>query len=342
MKVNLNTNNIYTNKLLKRGLKYAANNSGLFVAGTSLLLSSTLRPLTILLTPKTDKENRKIATSKSIASACIDCAIMTAATIPLSKSIKKIDKTPEKYLNEETIRHLSEKGKKLIDSNGYKFSTQLFKLGTRIGFAIPKAILSCALIPPILKLLNTSDNSQENIQEIKEYNKTKSVSFKGHPKKEILTQGISKIINSDAIKKLTNRYKDSNFGMHMMAIADSLTTLTFVRRTKKSKQIKENRKNTLINNTIIATGLSIISGYAIDKSLEKPTNKFIEKFTQANKGSKELGKYIEGIKIAKPALILGGIYYGIIPFISTFLAERTTINPQNNQKNDKIDKDTLK
>ena len=50
--------------------------------------------------------------------------------------------------------------------------------------------------------------------------------------------------------------------------------------------------------------------------------KFIEKFKIANAKSKNLDKYIEGIKIVKPALILGGIYYIIIPFISTFLADR--------------------
>ena len=49
---------------------------------------------------------------------------------------------------------------------------------------------------------------------------------------------------------------------------------------------------------------------------------FIGGFIQANKDSKNLGKYIEGIKVAKPALILGGIYYIVIPIISTFFADR--------------------
>ena len=44
-----------------------------------------------------------------------------------------------------------------------------------------------------------------------------------------------------------------------------------------------------------------------------------------NKNLPELEKYIEGIKIAKPVLILGAIYYMFIPVISTFLADRTEI-----------------
>ena len=46
-------------------------------------------------------------------------------------------------------------------------------------------------------------------------------------------------------------------------------------------------------------------------------------FKEVNKNLPELEKYVQGIQIAKPALILGGIYYIIIPVISTFFADRT-------------------
>ena len=46
-------------------------------------------------------------------------------------------------------------------------------------------------------------------------------------------------------------------------------------------------------------------------------------FKKANKNLPDLEKYLDGIKIAKPAIILGGIYYIIIPLISTFIADRT-------------------
>ena len=76
------------------------------------------------------------------------------------------------------------------------------------------------------------------------------------------------------------------------------------------------------NNAIISTGLSIAGGYTIDKCLEKPTEKFIKKFVEVNKDSKNLHKYIEGIHIAKAALLLGTIYYIIIPVISTFVSDK--------------------
>ncbi len=45
-------------------------------------------------------------------------------------------------------------------------------------------------------------------------------------------------------------------------------------------------------------------------------------FKEANKNSPKLDKYVEGIRIAKPTLLMGGIYYCVIPLVSTFFAER--------------------
>ena len=84
---------------------------------------------------------------------------------------------------------------------------------------------------------------------------------------------------------------------------------------------KENRKKTLMYNAGISTALSVSGGYLLDKALDKPTEKFIEKYKKINVGDKNLAKQVQGIKIAKPFLILGTIYYIIIPLISTFLAE---------------------
>ena len=71
MKVNLTTKSLYKNQLLHRGLEFAADKSPTFMAGTALVLS-TLRPLSILATPKTDRENKKLTCAKSIASASIN------------------------------------------------------------------------------------------------------------------------------------------------------------------------------------------------------------------------------------------------------------------------------
>ena len=70
MKVNSGTNisfkSIYTNKVLKKGLEIAADNGVLFGASAAVAFSA-VRPLSIWLAPKTDRENRIIAISKSIS-----------------------------------------------------------------------------------------------------------------------------------------------------------------------------------------------------------------------------------------------------------------------------------
>ena len=66
----------------------------------------------------------------------------------------------------------------------------------------------------------------------------------------------------------------------------------------------------------------MVSSFIINKLINKPYQKFIEKLSEANKNSKNLNKYIEGANIAKLALIMGGVYYILIPVLSTFLADK--------------------
>ena len=326
MKVNL-LGNFYKSKTLKKGLEFAADNGALFAAGTSLALSTVARPIAIYATPKTDKENRKLACAKSIASSAVGFGLMVGASLPISNSIKKINKNPNKYLSKKTINNLKEGTKPLSASKGYQFATQLFKLGVGAAAAIPKSVITCALIPPIISLLTPTvpkkpvvkikDPINENKKEI-----NNNVSFTGKISKEPLTKGIAKLLNTDSVQELSAKFKDSNYPMHISALTDTVATATFMTQTKNSSKIKEERKDTLIKNAGISTGLSIAASYILDKALNKPTEKFIDNFKKANKKSPKLDKYVEGIRIAKPALILGTIYYCAIPFVSTFLAER--------------------
>lgn len=318
MKVNLLGTNLYKSKLLKRGLEFAADNGALFGAGVSLGCATVVRPLAIYSTPKTDKENRKLACAKSFSSSAVGFGLMCGVSLPLANSIKKINNSPEKYLKQKTIDTLKESGKSLTASKGYQFSTQLFKLGIGAVTAIPKAIITCALIPPIMGLFfNQKQEKKPAISQPPQ----KNLTFTGLPK-EPLTKGVAKIINSDTTQKLANKFKDTNYAMHIAAATDTLATGTFIYQANKNPQIKEERKKTLMYNAGISTGLSIGASYCIDKATEKPTEKFINKFREINKESPKLEKYVEGIKIAKPLLILGTVYYGAIPFVSTFLAER--------------------
>ena len=309
---------ICTSKTIKKGLELAANNGSLFAAGASLILSSTIRPLAILATPKTDKENKRLACAKSVASTLTGYLLMLMASRPVAKSIKKIDESPNKFLNPAAVKTYGISANSVSKSKSYRFATQIFKLGTGLLLAVPKSVIVCAMTPIILAQLFKPDNRSrfENIPF-----KGKDISF-GLYKTETLPKQISKILNKPNFQKFADKYKDTNFALHMTALTDILTTLTFVHQTDKSKKIAHERKSALIYNSLISTGLSVAGGYALDKALDKPTEKFIEKFKKINASDTNLNKYIEGIRIAKPVLILGGIYYAVIPFISTFLADR--------------------
>ena len=323
MKVNL-FGNICKNRFFKKGLELAADNGALFSAGTALTLSTFARPIAIYSTPKTDKENKKLACAKSIASSFVGFCLMLGATLPISKNIKRINNNPKKYLSEKTIKNLKDKGKKLTSSEGYRFSTQLIKLGVGAVMAVPKAVITCALIPPIMAFMFNKSNEDLNkgakVSENK--NTLKDLNFTGGLPKEPITRGLAKFINNKKVQDFSMKYKDTNYPMHIAALTDTVTTGTFIVQTNKNKHIEEKRKSILEKNAAISTGLSIISGYTLDKALNKPTEKFIEKFKEVNKDSPKLDKYIEGIKIAKPTLILGTVYYCAIPLVSTFFAER--------------------
>lgn len=333
MKVNL-LNNIYKSRTVKSGLEFAADYGALFTEGTALALATVARPVAIYSAPKTDKENKKLACAKSIASSLIGFGLTLGIALPLGRSIKKISKNPSKYLKQETINKLKEPYQSLSESKPYQFAAQLLKLGVRTITSVPKAIATCAIIPPVMSSFFNRKN--ENIQseqknEVIKSKKTKSLTFTGRLPKEPVTKGIGKIIDSKFITSASNKYKDSNYAMHITVMADAAATGMFAFQTAKSKRIPEERKKTLINNSVISTGLSITSGYLLDKALDKPVNKFIDNFKSKNKGNPKLEKYVEGIKIAKPALILGGIYYCCIPMLSTFFAERIP-NVKNNNR----------
>ena len=323
MKVNHSTDisfkSIYTNKALKKGLEVAADNGILFGASATVAFS-VIRPLSIWLTPKTEKENRMLAISKSLSSSVISFLLTLGISVPLAMSIRKIDENPKKYLNRKAINSLKDKSKDLYESKGYTFATQLFKLGLGALIAIPKSVMIAAGMPYIT-------DSMEHNKDEKQQNNNSQVSFMANPT-EKLTSLISKTIEKKGFQKFVDKYKDTNFPMHIVAATDAISTVTFIHQTEKSKKIKEDRKKTLIYNSAISTLLSIGAGYVLDKLLDKPTEKFIAKYREANKFDKNIQKQVQGIKIAKPFIILGSIYYIVIPFISTFLAERADKRPK--------------
>lgn len=323
MKVNSNYNgditfkSFYNSKLLKKGMEFAADNGALFAATTTLLFSALARPAAILAAPKTDKENKKVACAKSISSSISGYLLMLAMSMPVAKSIKKIDTNPKKFLTKDTVNTLKDGCEKLSESKAYTLATQLFKLGVGLIVACPKAILTTLGMPYVMQYLFHQMPPEKKEKEI---TTNSSLSFKGKGQGN-LSKGIAKILNKKNFQDFAVKHKDSNFPMHIIAATDALTTATFINQTMHSEKIEERRKLPVVYNAFISTGLSITSSYGVDRLMDKPTQKFIDKFKEVNKNSPKLDKYLEGIKIAKPILIMGCVYYMFIPFISTFLAE---------------------
>lgn len=319
MKLGLLENNntfkgVYNSKILKKGLEFAADNGALFGAATTLALSSAARPLAILMTPDTDKENKKAAAAKSIASGVIGFFVTMLATKPVAKAVDKIAMNPENFISQKAIKNLSDSTGEIAKSKTFQAAAQTIKLGTGLLVSAPKAMLTAAVTPFVIeKLFDKEDKKQ------KENKKTGAqISFTGANAQKI----VSKVFENENFQSLSKKIEKTNFPLLIMGASDCLATGAFILKTKKSKKIKEERKKPLVINSVISTGLCIASTYFVDKLLDVPAKKFLENFKAANKNSPKLNKYVSGFNIAKPFLIAGALYYTLIPTVATYLADK--------------------
>ncbi len=325
------------NKYLLKSLEKISEHGTSFTATTSLVMALTVRPLAIFSTPNVEKENKQYAAANSICSGLVKFAMVEAIALPIEAAVKNIDKNPNKFLNLNTIKKLTNNTNELSKSRSYRLITQILKLSTGFLTAIPKSIFSIALIPIIMdnlfkyKRQDQTKNNNTNTQ-----NSTKkNINFTGNLSDKI-SKNIGKLINNNKIQNFAKKYetKDKDIAKHLTAATDILLTSSFAYQTNKSNKIEDNRKKALIYNNVISTAITIIGGYGIDNLIKNKTSKFIEKFKQINANDPKLSKYIEGINILRPAIIFAAIYYGILPIFSTFLAEKIDkfIEKQKNKK----------
>lgn len=327
---NSNFTGLLNNKILLKGLEKVSEHGTSFAAGTSLAMSLTVRPFAINATPDVEKENKQYAIANSICSGVIKFGIVEAIALPIENAVKNIDQNPEKYLKPQTIKNLQETSKKLVESKSYKLSAQIMKLSTGFITAIPKSMLTIALIPIIMdKLFNIRKNDKKQKFE----NQNKDIYFTGSINENI-SKGIGKLIDNIKFQNFVKKHKqeDKNIAKHITAATDILLTSSFAYQTNKSDKIKDNRKKALIYNNVISTAITLIGGYGIDNIIKNKTGRFIEKFSKINKGDPKLHKYIEGINIVRPAIIFAGIYYGILPIFSTYMAEKIDKYIENKEK----------
>ncbi|MFI3300791.1 MAG: hypothetical protein R3Y28_05155 [Candidatus Gastranaerophilales bacterium] len=348
MKINSQQNNstsfkgLYNNKAFLKTLEFANDNGALFTASASLALSTIARPIAIMATPNTDEQNKKYACAKSLASSATGYALMFLASVPIAKSVKNINKNPKNFLKKETISNLKEKNKTLQNSDPYKFATQLFKLGIGFAIATPKSILTSNLIPPFMKKVfpekkqeihNEKQLSHERFSSFSHMtNNNDKTSFNGkfiQTSTNQLSKGIGKIIDTKFVQNVSKKFSNTNVEQHIISATDALATSTFIYQTSKNKEIEPERKKPLIYNAGISTGLCIASGYGVNKMVEKPFNKFVDKFKEVNKANPKLDSYVSGLKTLKVSMILGTIYYIAIPIVATYFADKVKPEKEN-------------
>ena len=312
MKINSISQKIYKNKYLLNTLEKVSKHGTSFSAGTSLILATVFRPLSIHLTPDVEKKNKNYAMANSISSGLIKFAIVEAIALPIENTINKINENPKNFLNENTLKNIKKNPK------AYKLLSQVLKLIPGTITAIPKSMLTVALIPIIMDNLFKQQNKEpQNKQEIK-----KKVSFTGSNK--VLSKYLSKIFDNELIQKLSKKFENQyeSIPKHITAGTDILLTGASAYQIKNSNKIEENRKKPLIYNNIIATAITLGGGYGVDSIVKKATKGIVENFAKANANNPKLPKYLEGINIIRPILIFAGIYYMIIPIFSTYVSEK--------------------
>lgn len=190
--------------------KYSNDHNISTSALIALVLAGVMRPATILALPgKKDKEDKVYAAGHSMASGIIGFLVSTAITSPFDESIKKFFGDPDKYLTaKNNAKNAGRKGskptlermknaikylEKKVDTakTAKYYEPMLEKLTKQTGametlaknipdwvIGVPRAILTIALIPPILKYVfgvekkkkpeppkdNINNNNMENLQ----------------------------------------------------------------------------------------------------------------------------------------------------------------------------------
>lgn len=325
------TTRLLKNKTVLKTLEKISDHGTSFSAGTSLALSLVMRPIAIFSTPDVEKENKQYAATNSVCSGLIKFGIVESVALPIEKAVQNIDKKAEKFLQKKTIENLTKNGEAITNSRSYKLMTQIIKLSTGFFTAIPKSMLTLALIPVLMSsIFKTKVPDTKKEQPVQQFtpftasNKEikEKLNFTGNIDR--ISSVLGKIIDNKHFQNfaIKNETKDKNIAKHITATTDILLTTSFAIQTNNSKKIKENRKKALIYNNIISTAITLGGGYWLDKLIAKSSNGFIEKLKKINAKDPKLNKYVEGINILRPALIFAGIYYCILPIFSTYLSEK--------------------
>ena len=185
-----------------RFAKYSHDHNISTSALIALVLAGIIRPATIMALPgEKDKEDKIYASGHAIASGIIGFVVSTAITSPFDESIKKVFNPKKNFAKgsfkkmcdkinsleaEKTANTITEEAKKELKSLTKKKAAleTLMHNGPDWIIGAPRAILTIALIPPILKYVFGIEKkkkqkpdaivNQQNIQHDQKANKVKT------------------------------------------------------------------------------------------------------------------------------------------------------------------------
>lgn len=306
---------IYKNGLVKKFLELAAHSETLFNATFSIALACILRPAAIMALPgeKKNNDDKKYAAAHSVASGIISYLVALVALNPIADAMKKVTEDLGKFGIKETSKLSGDK--KALDAAG-----TYIKMIPETILAAPRAMITIALIPPILKyffglekkhsekgkmspitqdysLINK--NKQESQNERLANKTEKRVSFGGNlsPKSKIFVHldnakdrltdliavPISKFLKLKPVETIIDKTKNSkNLVQHITALTSVVLSGFYMEQTLKNDKLDPQKRKTLAINQGAVTVLSTIMSYTVCKALDKTIKSFSNKFIMLN------------------------------------------------------------
>ncbi len=148
---------IFKSKPFNKMLIFFEDNTAISQNGIAFVIAGGARPATnILMAGKDDKEDAYHAATHAASSAAVGLGTTCAVMKPFTDGVKRFKANPAKYLNEKMAAFYgidSLGARKVQTSKIFKNTCKFVEMIPELTIAIPKAILTIALIPPILKFM---------------------------------------------------------------------------------------------------------------------------------------------------------------------------------------------
>lgn len=172
---------IFRSEKFKKTVEIFENKTVVAQSLVALVVAGVLRPATnMAMAGKDDREDSMYAASHAIASAVIGFLVSATVMAPFDKAFRKIKEDPKKYMNSKKLTDLfGEIGKRKLEKSApyKKLSKAAQMIPDTFILGIPKAMLTIALIPPILKYVFGMEKKPKSASVQKPLETTQSNNF---------------------------------------------------------------------------------------------------------------------------------------------------------------------